>query len=123
MPISYSINDRKKRLYTRATGWVTYDDLVMHMQAEFGRAAASYPEIFDCTGATTDLTAGDIRLLVKNREQIADVQEAAPVAIVAPTDLFYGLFVIFDMLTHAIRPMHIFRNVAEAEEWLDSLVD
>jgi hypothetical protein len=120
MPISYLIDDEKKRLYSRATGLVTYDDLVEHMRAEFGRPAAAYPEIFDCTGATTDLTAADIRLLVKSRETIADVQEAGPVAIVAPTDLFFGLFRIFDMMTEAIRPISVFRSLAEAEEWLDS---
>ena len=123
MPISYVIDESKKRLYSLATGLVTYDVLVAHMRSEFGRAAASYPEVFDCTGATTDLTAADIRLLVHNRERIADVQEAGPVAIVAPTDLFFGLFRIFDMMTESLRPIRIFRNSADADEWLDSLHD
>jgi hypothetical protein len=123
MPISYFINEEKKWLYSRATGLVTFDDFVAHMRAEFGRPSASYPEIFDCTGATTDLTAADIRLLVKSREHIANVQEAGPVAIVAPTDLFFGLFRIFDLMTEAIRPIRIFRNSTDAEAWLDSLAD
>jgi hypothetical protein len=121
MPVSYSIDHDKKRIYTRATGSISYIDLREHMRSEFGRAAAAYPEVFDCTGATADLDADDMRMLVKERSQIAQVQDAAPVAIVAPTDLFYDLFQIFNSLTASIRPMAVFRETVEAENWLDQI--
>lgn len=121
MPVSYSINHEKKRIYTRATGSISYIDLREHMRSEFGRDAAKYPEIFDCTDATADLDADDMRMLVKERSQIAQVQDAAPVAIVAPTDIFYDLFRIFNSLTSSIRPMAVFRETGEAERWLDQV--
>ena len=89
------------------------------MRSEFGRAASAYPELFDCTNATADLDADDMRMLVKERSQIAQVQDAAPVAIVAPTDHFYDLFKIFNSLTTSIRPIAIFREISDAEMWLD----
>lgn len=119
MPVSYFINHEKKRLYTRATGTVTFIDLREHMHSEFGRATATYTELFDCTGATADLDTDDMRMLVKERSQIAQVQDPAPVAIVAPTDSFFDLFRIFDSLTTSIRPIAVFREVSEAEKWLD----
>jgi hypothetical protein len=89
------------------------------MRSEFGRAAAVYPELFDCTDATADLDADDMRMLVKERSQIAQVQDPAPVAIVAPTDNFFDLFKIFNSLTPSIRPIAVFRDSSDAENWLD----
>jgi hypothetical protein len=121
MPVSYFINHEKRRIYSRATGTVTYIDLREHMLSEFGKSTAGYAELFECTGAEADMNAGDIRALVKERSQLAKVQEAAPVAIVAPADNFFELFQMFDDLTSDIRPISIFRNFDEAERWLDAL--
>ena len=119
MPVSYFINHEKKRIYTTATGTVSFIDLREHMHSEFGRSAAIYPELFDCTNATADLEPDDMRMLVKERSQIAQIQNAAPVAIVAPTDNFFDLFKIFNTLTTSIRPIAVFREVSAAEQWLD----
>jgi hypothetical protein len=119
MPVSYFINHEKKRIYTRATGILNFIDLREHMRSEFGRTAAVYPELFDCTSATSALDADDMRMLVKERSQIAHAQDAAPVAIVAPTDNFFDLFKIFNTLTTSIRPIAVFREVSDAEHWLD----
>jgi hypothetical protein len=119
MPVSYFIDQEKKRIYTRATGTVNFIDLREHMRSELGRQAAAYPELFDCTDATAELDADDMRMLVKERSQIAQVQNAAPVAIVAPTENFFDLFKIFDALTTNIRPIAVFRQTADAEHWLD----
>ena len=69
--------------------------------------------------ATANLDADDMRMLVKERSQIAQIQDAAPVAIVAPTDNFFDLFKIFNGLTTSIRPIAVFREVSAAELWLD----
>jgi hypothetical protein len=119
MPVSYFINQEKKRIYTQVTGIVSFIDLREHMRSEFGRATAAYPELFDLTDATADLDAEDMRMLVKERSQLAQVQDTAPVAIVAPADNFYDLFRIFDSLTSSIRPIAVFRETSEAEKWLD----
>jgi hypothetical protein len=121
MPISYQIDETRRRIYTRAEGMVTYGDLYAHMNAEEGSDAAAYCEIFDCTGATTNLTAGDVRALASERKAVARRRKAAPVAVVATTDLFFGLFRMFDMLTESVRPIHVFRSVKEAENWLDEI--
>ena len=119
MPLSYLINHEKKRIYTTATGTVNFIDLREHMRSEFGRTAAVYPELFDCTDATADFDADDMRMLVKERSQIAHAQDPAPVAIVAATDNFFDLFKIFNTLTTNIRPIAVFREISDAEHWLD----
>jgi len=123
MPVSYFVNHEKKRIYSRATGTITYIDLREHMLSEFGKPTAGYTELFDTTGAESDINADDIKALVKERSQIAKVQEAAPVAIVAPGNNFYDLFGMFNDLTSDIRPISIFRNFDEGERWLDGLLE
>ena len=121
MPISYNIDNRKRRIFSHASGHITAADLRDHMYAEVGAEAVSYSEIFDCSNATTDLTGEDIRKLAAQRQQIAETRPSGAVAVVAPTDLFFGLFRMFDMLTDEVRPIRVFRSFPDAEKWLDSI--
>ena len=122
MPITFKIDHNRERIYSTATGVVTFGDLYAHMNADVEPGVAAYSEIFDCTGATTDVTAADVRMLVMHRAEVAREQSPGPVAIVAETDLFFGLFRIFEMLTEDLRPINVFRDTLAAEIWLDGLV-
>jgi hypothetical protein len=91
------------------------------MKADVEPEVVHYSEIFDCTDATTNLTVDEVRKLSEERRQIAQLQSAGPVAVVATNDLFFGMFRMFDMLTETIRPIRILRDVKAAEQWLDSM--
>lgn len=119
MPISYTIDEAGKRIFTRCEGVVTYAELRAHMNAEIDITAASYCEIFDCADAVTNITPLDIRELVGERKKVARLRPPAPVAVVTANDKFFALFRMFDMLTEDIRPMRVFRTRDEAEAWLE----
>ncbi|MEP6848248.1 MAG: hypothetical protein ABI999_05280 [Acidobacteriota bacterium] len=122
MPISFQIDAAAKRIYTVATGVITYDDLRTHMNADVPAEVAVFPEIIDCSNATTDLMADQVRRLAAERERIANSRSGAgPVAVVATDDLFFGMLRMFDMLTSRVRPLQVFRNMTDAERWLDSI--
>jgi hypothetical protein len=121
MPISYRIDETRRRIYTRAEGVVTYAELRAHMNAEAGEPAASYSELFDCSGATTDVTPEDVRRLAWERQEVARRQPPGPVAVVATDDLFFGMLRMYDMLTERVRPLRVFRHRQEAEQWLDDI--
>lgn len=121
MPITYRIDNGRKRIYSRATGVVTFEDLRKHMNAEAGSETASYSEVIDCTGATTDMTGDDVRRLADERRAIARRQTPAPVAVIATDDVFFGMLRMFDAHTSQIRPLQVFRNFADAETWLDTI--
>ncbi len=121
MPISYRIDNINRRIYTRAEGLVTYEELFRHMNADVGPDAAAYYEIFDCTGATTNLSMEEVRKLALERQRIAQGQEPGPVAVVATTNVFFGMLRMFDVLTSTLRPIRIFRDINEAEKWLDTI--
>jgi hypothetical protein len=109
------------RIYSRATGDLTFEDLFFHMREEAGSDVASYPEIFDCRAATINLSASHIRMLAEHRKAIAASQPPAPVAFVGSKDVFLGMIRMFGTLTGDLRPISIFSTVLEAESWLDSL--
>ncbi|MEP7074983.1 MAG: hypothetical protein ABI878_04165 [Acidobacteriota bacterium] len=122
MPISFQIDAAVERVYTVATGVITYEDLRLHINADVPPKVVGYPEIIDCCNATTDLTADQVRRLAAERKRIALSRSVAgPVAVVATDDLFFGMLRMFDMLTSRVRPLQVFRNTTDAERWLDSI--
>ena len=121
MPIYYYIDDARRRVYSRCEGLVTFEDFLAHMNAEEDLPGASYGEIFDCTGASTDITPEQIRALAAERETIAERRIAAPVAIIADDTNLFEMMQILDMLTEQIRPMQVFPNAEAAAQWLDEI--
>src|ERR1044071_4281698 len=102
MAINFHIDKVNRRIYSKAVGLITFDDLLAHMKADIEREAVNYSEVFDCTNATTNLTVEQVRKLSEERSQIAQSQPAGPVAVVATNDLFFGMFRMFDMLSETI---------------------
>src|ERR1044071_9220125 len=122
MAISFHIDNVNKRIYSKAVDLVTFEDLLAHIHAGVGSGAAAYGEIFDCSGATTNLTVEQVRRLADERSKIARSHAVVgPVAVVATNDLFFGMFRVFDMLTETVRPLRVFRDMPSAEAWLDSV--
>jgi hypothetical protein len=121
MPIYYHIDDKRRRVYSRCEGTVSFEDFRAHINAEEGSPAASYSEIFDCADAVTNITREQIRVLAAEREAVAERREAAPVAVIACDDNLYEMLQIFDILTEQIRPMQVFPGIEAAEQWLDEI--
>ena len=121
MPISYRIDESRQRVYSRAEGVLTYAELRAHMNEEEGQPAASYSELFDCSEAITNITAQDVRQLAGERQGIAGLQQAGPIAIAATNDNLYGMLRMYDALTEQVRPIRVFRTAPEAERWLDEV--
>src|SRR6478752_5325278 len=61
--ITYVLDRDRRRMRARAEGLVTYADVVAHLNVGEGEGAAGYDALFDATGATTDLTADQVRAL------------------------------------------------------------
>lgn len=121
MPISYRVDDSRRRVYTRAEGLITYRQLRAHMNAEVGEEASSYGELFDCTDATTNITPEEVRLLVDERVKIARLRPSCPVAVVATNKCLFGMLRMYDIMTEQVRPIRIFSDLQDAEEWLNEV--
>jgi hypothetical protein len=118
--ISYVLDRDRRRVRARAEGLVTCAEFVAHFSATEPDRAAGYDELFDATGATTDLTADQVRALALRAQALRQKGPLGAVAVVATNDLAFGLARMYGLLCETVgAPAGAFRTAAKAEEWLD----
>jgi hypothetical protein len=122
MPIQYVIDTTRQRLLTRADGLVTFEDLSEHLDAEERDRALGLPELFDARGATTNLTATEVRALVQRAAAALRCNPLGPTAIVATDDVVFGMARMYAILTEqAGARVEVFRDVGSADRWLQEV--
>jgi hypothetical protein len=122
MPIQYVIDTIRQRLLTRADGLVTFEDLSEHLDAEERDRALGLPELFDARGATTNLTATEVRRLVQRAAAALRHKPLGPTAIVATDDVVFGMARMYAILTEqAGAQVEVFRDVGPANRWLQEV--
>ena len=80
MPIRYSIDGINRRLLTHADGLVTFHDINAHLDHEQRNRDLDRPELIDAREATTNLTADQVRQLVKRAADMLRVVDLGPTA-------------------------------------------
>ena len=122
MPIQYVIDSIHQRLLTHADGLVTFQDLSRHLDAEERDRALELPELFDARGATTDVTAEEVRRLVQRAADTLRRIPLGPTAIVATDDVVFGMARMYAILTEdAGARVEVFRDVEPANRWLQEV--
>jgi hypothetical protein len=121
MPITARIEE-SGRVYIRASGLVTYEDLRNFVWETRARPAVGSPQLFDALEAQTDLTAEQIQGLRNTVRDQFERGEIGPTAIVASADSVFGIDLAYQSYTegHTV-PVRVFREIAPAEEWLSNL--
>ena len=123
MPITVEADEVRQRLVAVATGDLTFARLLEFIQSVRTGDLRTWPLIFDMTGATTDITSDQIRSLAMN---VGAVQRSegnrGAVAIVAGTDVLFGLMRMYQILCEqqGVNVIHVCRTREEAEGLLDS---
>ncbi len=120
MPIAMRIDGAGRRVNTRAEGLVTYAELSEHLDERERHGPTDVPELFDATGATTDLSGDQVRALVRRVDALLRRKGAGPRAIVADNDVCFGMARMYQLLAEPEGiAVGVFRTVAAAERWLD----
>jgi hypothetical protein len=121
MAMAYALDPERARVYTRAQGLLTYARLCAHLYDGERSRLAGYDELFDATGADTDLTAEQVRSLFLRASQMLQKGPIGATAIVATNPVVFGMARMYGLLCHGAGvPVAVFRTVAEAEQWLDA---
>ncbi len=121
MPVIYRINGKKRLIHTRCIGKVTPADILYHFQS-----LARDPECPDRLDVLLDLSEStsvpESHQLHDVREEIGRIRDKVQFddcAIVAPTDVLFGMSRMFEAFAsqwfHEIR---VYRTLVEAEAWL-----
>jgi hypothetical protein len=122
MPIRYSVDRLHGRLLTHAEGLVTFDEINAHLDVEQRDGNLDRPELFDARGATTDLTADQIRRLVRRAASMRRAGDVGPTAIVTNSDVVFGMGRMYSLLADGAGvAAEVFRDLESATRWLDQM--
>ena len=120
VPIRYSFDQERRRLVTHADGVLTFHEINAHLDVEQRKRDLELPELFDASGATTDLTADQVRRLVDRATGMLRVVELGATAIVTTNAALYGIARMYSQLAgRAGIAADVFRDVDAASRWLD----
>ena len=120
MPIHYSFDSTRARLVTRADGVVTFHEINAHLDMEQRKRDLELPELFDARGATTDLTAAQVRRLVDRVTKLLRAADLGATAVVTNDPALFGLARMYAALAKQSGVWtEVFQDVAAASRWLD----
>ncbi|HVW86444.1 MAG TPA: hypothetical protein VHB50_17280, partial [Bryobacteraceae bacterium] len=86
-------------LVTVAEGLISYEDVAAHLREERSADALDAPELIDASGATTDLTPDQVRMIVDRLMALKKSQPFGITAVVATNDVFYGMIRMLGILS------------------------
>ena len=121
MPITLGVDREHRLVTTTAWGQVTYEEIQSHLSEEEHLRATGYPELIDAIGASTTLTADEVRTLVNRTHDMLRQGPFGPTAIASDNDVLYGMARMYEILAERDGiSIGVFRNVPDAERWLRS---
>ncbi len=124
MPTEISIDPQARRIETRLSGCVTEKTLHEYYRALYQHEHfdPSFSEIFDLTSVTEiKLAADELRSFSFTTAVNTCKGEPVRVAIVAPTELAFGLARMYELLqSESKNAIGVVRTRVEAEAWLES---
>src|SRR5215510_12813208 len=115
MPIQSTYDPEQDILLTKADGHVSFEDIQTHLDQEIAARAERHRELFDATGASTDLTSDEVKQLVSRLGQMMKRGPFGPTAVIATNDMFFGMarmLAILSELTGGPK-VEVFRSVQE----------
>jgi len=119
MSITYSVDPGSGHLLTRADGVVTFQDIDAHLDVEQRNRDLHRPELIDARDATTNVTALQVRLLIKRAASMLRVVDLGPTAIVTTNDVVYGMARMYSILAEGAGVhAEVFRDMRSANSWL-----
>jgi hypothetical protein len=105
-------------LQTRASGTVSYADVLEHLHTARQQVPGAR-ELFDASGAKTDLTAAEVKALAQEAFALFERGKLGPIAVVATDSVLFGMARMYEAFVADLAvPIHVFREVSPALEWL-----
>src|ERR1700682_3351590 len=119
MPTTARVEQTSRRVHSRASAILTYEDVRHHLQETRGLEVPGYPDLFDARGAETDMTFAQIQSLVSISGEMFKRGEVGAPAIVVTGHVLFGMTRMYERLNaDFISPVQVFLEVPPAEAWL-----
>jgi hypothetical protein len=121
MSLAFTVDPAQRRVFTKASGGVTLEEVLAHIRDERDVDGLPYSEIIDGRGARPELTATDVRVIVDALRQLSMRSALGPTAIIVDGDVGYGMMRMLEMLVDDVAVVRPFRQEREAIEWLNAV--
>jgi len=121
MPLHWTIDSTSNLVTIVAEGDVTAQDIETYLKAVVDGGALTYRKLFDGTKAETSMKAEDMLALGVRFRAFHTQGPVGPLAIVFPDGRADLVARMLGILATADRPMRVFRSVALARRWIESL--
>lgn len=121
MPITTEVDKSSGWRRSRVSGLLQYEEFVTHLIGTRTGRDSTLLELFDATGAATDLTVEQVRAISEKAKDLRSTGALGPMAIVADDDTLFGMARMYESFGgDRIGPIHIFRDLGQAENWLST---
>jgi hypothetical protein len=119
MPITFTVDPNTQVIYTTASGDIEPEDLIAHGLKLAQANLLDHPQVVDARSANLELTTIQVQRLVAKTMEFRVGLKPTPVAFITDRDSLYGMFRMYQAMTHDINPgFCVFRDFDEAMNWV-----
>jgi hypothetical protein len=118
MPVTWTINAKKKMTRIVCTGDVTRLDLHAVMDASLAENALGYRTLVDVREASTTMTSDEMLEVGVRARSIQALGKSGPLAMVLPQQGLAEAEMLLGMISVGKPPMRLFRDITAAEDWI-----
>jgi hypothetical protein len=122
MPLHWTIDATNRLVTIVAQGDVTSQDVDAYLKAVVEGGAVTYRKLFDGSEGETSMGPDDMLALGARFRTFHARGPVGPLAVVVPDGKADLVARMLGILATADRPMRVFRTVAPARRWIESLV-
>jgi hypothetical protein len=121
MPLHWTIDATNRLVTAVAQGDVTSQDVDAYLTAMADSGAMTYRKLFDGSEGETAMGPDDMLALGVRFRDFHAQGPVGPLAVVVPDSKADLVARVLGILATADRPMRVFRTVAPARRWIESL--
>src|ERR1700754_3994358 len=111
MSVTFVVDHEKRKVFAKAEGTITLEQIKRHLEEERLKNGISYGELIDARAAVTDLSATDVRAVVALLRSLAERSPLGPTAVVVDNDLSYGMLRMLEILVSDVCIVKPFRDL------------
>jgi hypothetical protein len=123
MPLRWDIRHDEKLVHIVAEGPVTMKELEAHFDALVVANALEYAKLFDATKGEPVYTDEEVMTLGARLSAYTATMKSGPLAVIGEGEVVQSTFRRFVNISPSRRPAKVFKNEAQARNWLKSMAD
>lgn len=120
MPITFSLDEPRRRIRTSVEGSVTVDEVAGHFENLLRDQVVGYADLIDARKAKgPGWFSADVRRAAELVRSMGGSAAVGPRAVLVSTSAAFGMVRMLSVLLAPWMTMEVFRDEDSAGEWLD----